>query len=118
LPTYEQLRLRTGEPIVEEWFDKLVDALINITEYGAVTYRGYVRSSLFPLVDLMLNLGISLYRFRQIHALYSYLSYAVFAYSYHPAPTTRWVLLSNYEGFIALDTFTGKRFRVQMTEIY
>jgi len=118
LPTYEELRLRTGEPIVEEWFDKLVDALVELREYGAVTYDGYVRSSLIPVVDLMLNLGISLYRFWQVHALYSYLSYAVFAYQYHPQPVQRWVLLSNYEGLIAFDTFTGKRYRVQMTEIY
>jgi len=118
LPTFEELRLRTGEPIVEDWYDKLVDAFVQITEYGAVTYDGYVRRSLIPVLDLALNLGINIYRFLQVHALYSYLSYAVFAYQYYPQPVQRWVLLSNYEGFIALDTFTGKRFRVQMTEMY
>jgi len=118
MPTYEQLRLRTGEPIVEEWFDRLVDALVELRERGAVTYGGYVRRSLIPVLDLALNLGVSLRRFWQVHALYGYLSYAVFAYQYQPVPATRWVLLSNYEGLIALDTFTGKRYRVQMTEIY
>jgi len=118
LPTYEELRLRTGEPIVEDWYDKLVDALVELRERGAVTYGGYVRSDLIPVVDLALNLGINIYRFLQIHALYGYLSYVVFAYQYYPQPVQRWVLLSNYEGLIAFDTFTGKRFRVQMMEMY
>jgi len=118
MPTYEQLRLKTGMPITEEWFDKLVDALTALRERGAVTYNGYILRSLIPAIDLALNLGINIYRLLQVHALYAYLSYVVFAYQYYPQPVQRWVLLSNYEGLIAFDLFTGKRYRVQMVEVY
>lgn len=77
MPRYEELRLRTGEPILEEWFDTLIDVLENITERGAVSYGGYVHADLVPDKDLLLNLGTPTSRFKELHAGYGYFSYNV-----------------------------------------
>jgi len=118
MPRYEDLLLRAGEPSIEAWYDRLVSHLTDIAERGAVTYGGYILRDLIPQIDLMLNLGMRTLRLLRVHTLYAYIGYAPFSYVTYPQPITRWVLLSNYEGLIAFDTFTGKRYRVQMTEIY
>jgi hypothetical protein len=67
MPSLEDLRLRTGQLIVEQWFDTLVDALENLTYDGAVDLYGYVHKHLIPIGDLILNLGLPTFRFKEIH---------------------------------------------------
>ena len=74
MPRYEDLRLRTGEPIVETWYDTLINILEDITEKGAVDYSGYVHKDLIPDIDLALNLGIPEKRFKEIHVDKGYFS--------------------------------------------
>lgn len=78
MPTYEELRLRTGQVIAEDWYDTLIYVLEDITERGAVSYEGYVHKDLIPDTDLLFNLGIPTSRFKEIHMGYGYASYGFY----------------------------------------
>ncbi len=59
----DSLRLKTGQPIDELWFDSLADVLEDIAEEGAVTYEGYVNRTLKPIEDSKISLGAPNARF-------------------------------------------------------
>jgi len=67
MPTLDELRLKTGQLIVENWYDDLVDFLEQVETDGAVDFYGYVHKDLIPVADLLINLGLSLARFKSIH---------------------------------------------------
>jgi len=67
MPTLEDLRLRTGQLITEDWFDALVDYLEQIGYGEVISVYGYVMKDLVPIQDLLLNLGIPLKRFKELH---------------------------------------------------
>jgi len=67
MPTLDDLRLRTGQLITENWFDDLVDFLEQVQYDGAVSLYGYVYKSLIPYGDVLLNLGLATHRFKEIH---------------------------------------------------
>jgi len=82
MPTFEDLRLRVGELISPEWYDRLVDHLTNIAFRGAVTYYGDVYSDLRPHPDLALNLGLPDLRFKAVYAGYGRFDYGAYARGY------------------------------------
>ncbi|RLI05204.1 hypothetical protein DRO24_06085 [Candidatus Bathyarchaeota archaeon] len=53
----DSLRLKTGQPISEDWYDELADVLKDMSERGAVTYEGYVHRSLIPYKSKVIDLG-------------------------------------------------------------
>ncbi len=42
------LGLKTGQPITEDWYDHLVDTLIDMADNGAISYDGVINKSLYP----------------------------------------------------------------------
>jgi len=70
----EGLRLEAGSPIMDWWYDDLVEYLEHIEKHGAVDYAGYVHKHIIPEQDVFLNLGLSTKRFRQTHSVYGYFS--------------------------------------------
>lgn len=77
MPTYEHLMLRTGQVIVEEWYDKLVKALNAIANESSVTYDGVIKRSLSPEVDLLMNLGEAGKRLLSGFFGYGYFTYEI-----------------------------------------
>ena len=77
MPRYEELYLKTGQVITEDWYANLVDILEQITEGGAITYGGVVKSDLIPETDLMMKLGDAGQRFLSLFAGYGYFSFEV-----------------------------------------
>jgi len=75
MPMLEELRLKTGQIITEDWYDALVDYLEELGYGGVITVYGYVSKDLIPVADLLLNLGIPLKRFKEIHSGYGYFTY-------------------------------------------
>jgi len=82
MPTFEDLRLKVGQLITPEWYDRLVEHLTNITYRGAVTYYGDVYATLRPHPDLALNLGVPDLRFLAVYAGYGYFDYDLYARGY------------------------------------
>jgi len=82
MPTLEdrinQLYLRTGQVITEDFFANLVDVLKDMAKRGAVTYEGYVTRDLRPITDLEIDLGEPELRFNNIYAGYGVFTYDVF----------------------------------------
>jgi len=74
MPRYTELELKTGYVITEEWYTKLVDILEQITEQGAISYGGTVKSDIIPDVDLLFKIGKAGRRFLEAHAGYGYFS--------------------------------------------
>jgi len=72
MPTLDQLRLRTGQLVTEDWYDALVDYLEQLGYGGVISAYGYVVGDLVPIVDMLLNLGIPLRNFLAVHAGYGY----------------------------------------------
>jgi len=77
MPTYEHLMLRTGQVIVEEWYDKLVKALNAMANESSVTYDGVIKRSLSPEVDLLMNLGEAGKRLLSGFFGYGYFTYEI-----------------------------------------
>jgi len=77
MPDIEELRLRTGQLVTEDWYDLLVDYLEELGYGGVITTYGYVMKDLVPLLDLCIKLGIPIRRFLEVHAGYGYFSSAV-----------------------------------------
>jgi len=75
MPTLEELRLRTGQLVTEDWYDSLVDYLEQLGYGGVISLYGYVVKDLVPIVDLLLNLGIPLRRWLEVHVGYGYFAY-------------------------------------------
>jgi len=73
----DNLRLKTGMVITEDFFTGLADVIEDMAFYGAITYDGYVRKDLEPIQDLALNLGSENFRFDEIHAGSGYFTYNV-----------------------------------------
>jgi len=74
MPSFEDLILRVGDVITQDWYERLVDHLNKIAFQGAVDYYGYVRSDLIPIADLALNLGTKSKRFLNVFAAYGYMA--------------------------------------------
>ena len=74
MPMLDELRLRTGQLVTEDWYDELVDYLEQIGYGGIISAYGYIVGDLIPIADLLLNLGIPLKRIKEIHAGYVYAS--------------------------------------------
>jgi hypothetical protein len=68
LPTLDDLRLKTGQLITEDWFSDLVDYLEQIGYGGVITLYGYAMKDIVPYADLLLNLGLPLKRWKELHA--------------------------------------------------
>jgi hypothetical protein len=79
MPTIDDLFLRTGRFITEDWYKNLVDVLKGIEAKKGIWYGGYVSSDILPEIDLALNLGIGNLRWLNVFAGYGYFSYSVFA---------------------------------------
>ena len=77
MPTYEHLMLRTGQVIVEEWYDKLVKALNAMANESSVTYDGVIKRSLSPEIDLLMNLGEAGKRLLSGFFGYGYFTYEI-----------------------------------------
>lgn len=77
MPDIEELRLRTGQLVTEDWYDLLVDYLEELGYGGVITAYGYVMKDLIPALDLCIKLGIPIRRFLEVHAGYGYFSSAV-----------------------------------------
>ena len=79
----DMLRLKTGQPISEDWFDHLADVLIDLSERGAVSYEGYVYRSLIPYKDKVIDLGSPAFEFDDayIETVHASTIYAQYMYS-------------------------------------
>jgi len=75
MPTWEEIRelkLKTGDVITEDWYDKLVDILNRLAFESAVDVYGYIHRDLVPLVDAALRIGTPERRLLAIHVVYAY----------------------------------------------
>ena len=72
MPMLDDLRLRTGQLATEDWYDELVDYLEQIGYGGIISAYGYIIGDLIQIADLLLNLGIPLKQFKEIHVGYVY----------------------------------------------
>lgn len=81
----DSLRLKTGQPISEDWYDELAELLKDMSERGAVTYEGYVHRSLIPYKSKVIDLGTPAFQFDEafidkIHSTSIYSTYANVSY--------------------------------------
>jgi len=74
MPDIEELRLRTGQLVTEDWYDALVDYLEELGYGQIISTYGYVMGDLIPAVDLLFKLGIPIRRFLESHVGYGYFS--------------------------------------------
>lgn len=76
MPSFEDLILKKGQRIKEEWYHRLVRHLnelqAGIATASVVDYYGYAHSDIVPDQDLMLNLGRPGLRWLEVHAGYGY----------------------------------------------
>ena len=79
MPTIDDLYLKTGRFITEDWYANLVSVLKDIEAKKGIWYGGYVSSDILPDIDLALNLGSANLRWLNLFAGYGYFSYSVFA---------------------------------------
>ena len=79
MPTLEDLRLRTGQVITEDWYDTLIDILSDVENRLILDYYGFVNKDLIPDTDLALNLGFPDKRFKEIHAGTIFSDYGYFS---------------------------------------
>jgi hypothetical protein len=79
MPTIDDLYLKTGRFITEDWYANLVAILKDFEAMKGVWYGGYVLKDILPDVDLALNLGIGNLRWLNLFAGYGYFSYSVSA---------------------------------------
>ena len=81
-PTLEDLYLKTGEPITEDWFEYHYDVHKTIDELllgvTSIVKYGYVHSSIIPYKDATLDIGRPDLRFNQIFAMTGYFDEDVF----------------------------------------
>jgi len=78
MPTIEELRLRSGQVITEDWYDKLCSVLSEMYYDGAVDMYGYAHKDIVPDWDLVRMLGSGKLRWKEVHCGYSYASYSIF----------------------------------------
>lgn len=80
----DSLRLKTGQPISEDWYDELSDVLIDMSIRGAVTYEGYVHRSLIPYKPKVIDLGSPAFQFDEayIDKIYSTSIYSQYTVVY------------------------------------
>lgn len=75
----EALYLPTGRVITEEFYSKLVSVLHEfkdeIDEITSVISYGYVKSDLVPDLDLALNIGSQVYKFKEVWGGWGYFAY-------------------------------------------
>jgi hypothetical protein len=79
MPTLEDLRLRTGQVILEEWYDTLIDILEGMESRLVLDYYGFINKDLIPDTDLMLNLGSTEKRFKELHVGTIFSDYGYFS---------------------------------------
>jgi len=75
MPTWEEIRelkLKTGDVITEDWYDKLVDILNRLAFESAVDVYGYIHRDLVPLADAVFKIGTPERRLYAIHVVYAY----------------------------------------------
>jgi len=75
MPELLELRLRTGQLVTENWYDVLYYFLQKLVEGGVIDIYGYVTKDLIPNADLLLNLGIDIRKFKELHAGWGYFTY-------------------------------------------
>jgi hypothetical protein len=78
MPCLEELRLKTGQLVTEDWYDDLADILCELGYGGIISLYGYVQQDLIPVQDLLINLGIPLKRFKELHAGWGFFEYYVY----------------------------------------
>lgn len=78
MPMLDELRLKTGQLVTEDWFTKLVDYLEQLGYGGIISIYGYVMRDLVPVEDLLINLGIPLRNFKELHVGSAYIKDAGF----------------------------------------
>ena len=78
MPTIEELRLRSGQVITEDWYDKLCSVLSEIYYDGAVDMYGYAHKDIVPDWDLVRMLGSGKLRWKEVHCGHGYASYDMF----------------------------------------
>jgi len=77
MPTLEELYLKTGEPITEDWYELHYNLHKAQIYESAVDFYGYVHKHLQPDADLLWNLGFEHARFREVHGGYGYFTYSL-----------------------------------------
>lgn len=77
MPTIEELRLRSGQVITEDWYDNLCDILSAGLEDGGVDMYGYIHKDLIPDADLKHRLGSDNRRLKEINVGYGNFVYDV-----------------------------------------
>lgn len=78
MPCLEDIRLKTGQLVTEDWYTTLADYLCQLGYGGVITIYGYVSADLIPVADLLINLGIPLKRFKELHAGWGFFDYYVY----------------------------------------
>lgn len=78
MPCLEELRLKTGQLVTEDWYTTLCDFLCELGYGGVISAYGYVSGDLIPISDLLFNLGIPLKRFKELHAGWGFFDYYVY----------------------------------------
>ena len=82
MPKFDYLKVTPGMVIRSSWANELVDAIETVSEYGAVSYEGYISKDLIPDADLAINLGLEDRRFKEVHAGYGYFTYGIFPHTF------------------------------------
>jgi len=72
MPSLEELYLKTGQIITEDWFKFHYELHKSQIHESAVDFYGYIHKDLIPDTDLFFNIGTPLARIKEIHAGYGY----------------------------------------------
>jgi len=68
MPDLSKVKLRTGDPITQTFYDDLYAVLCDMNLTGVIIPPGYVYTSLIPIEDNILNLGIPILRWKEVHS--------------------------------------------------
>jgi len=77
MPTIDDLRLRRGQVVDEDFFTNLADILDAGLIKGAIDMYGYMHKDVVPDADLRYRLGSGNKRLREINVGYGYFSYSL-----------------------------------------
>jgi len=72
MPTLEDLYLKTGQIITEDWFKFHYELHKKQIYESAIDFYGYIHKDLIPDADLFYNLGTPIRRIKEIHSGYGY----------------------------------------------
>ncbi|KPV62500.1 MAG: hypothetical protein AOA66_1317 [Candidatus Bathyarchaeota archaeon BA2] len=75
MPSLEEVKLKVGQVITEDWFTNLYEVLKETREQSAVTYEGHIRRDLLPEEDLKVILGDPTLRIKEVHVGTGYATY-------------------------------------------